>query len=350
LYSLWQHGRRVRIRAVILAVIGLTPIVGTGQASRSGPPERLQDTGLYADWATKTIAADNLPFAPQYPLWSDGATKARWARIPPGTFIDASDPDVWEFPVGTRLWKEFSFSRRAETRFMELTGAGWQYASYAWSDDGSEAVLVPDTGIRQSVPIRDGVRHAVPSQADCRACHEAGPIRVLGLTALQLSPDRDPNAPHAETPPPGALDLPALVRRGLIRGLPASMLADPPKIQAATPTGRAALGYLHANCGGCHTDRGELKSLAFALNYLLTGPVAPPPALFTSVGRPSRFQMPPTSQMIERVCAGEPDKSVLVARMASRNPLLQMPPLGTRIVDEDAVKLIRQWIAEDLKR
>jgi hypothetical protein len=34
--------------------------------------------------------------------------------------------------------------------------------------------------------------------------------------------------------------------------------------------------------------------------------------------------------------------------MASRNPLVQMPPLGTRIVDEDAVRLIRRWIAEDL--
>jgi hypothetical protein len=33
--------------------------------------------------------------------------------------------------------------------------------------------------------------------------------------------------------------------------------------------------------------------------------------------------------------------------MSSRYPLLQMPPLGTRIVDEDAVNLIRKWIAED---
>jgi hypothetical protein len=346
--SLSRQGRWIRV--LVLAGIGLSPVVGTGQPSRLGPPERLRDTGLYADWPTRTIAADNLPFAPQYPLWSDGATKRRWVRMPQGTFIDASDPDVWRFPVGTRIWKEFSFDRRAETRFMELTDAGWQYATYAWNDDESEAVLAPEMGIRQSVPIRDGVRHAVPSQADCRACHEAGPVRVLGLTALQLSPDRDPNAPHAETPPPGAVDLPALVARGLIRGHARSLLTNPPRIQAATPSGRAALGYLHANCGGCHTDTGELKSLSFALNYLLNGPVAPPPALFTSLGRPSRFQMPAPSQMEERVCAGQPDKSVLVARMSSRNPLLQMPPLGTRIVDEAAVQLIRQWIAEDLKK
>ena len=29
------------------------------------------------------------------------------------------------------------------------------------------------------------------------------PVRLLGVSALQLSPDRDPNAPHAEPPPPG---------------------------------------------------------------------------------------------------------------------------------------------------
>jgi hypothetical protein len=39
---------------------------------------------------------------------------------------------------------------------------------------------------------------------------------------------------------------------------------------------------------------------------------------------------------------------VVVARMASRHPLVQMPPLGSRIVDEEALQLIRRWIAEDL--
>ena len=346
-----RQARLISGAAAMVATAVLTSTVGTSQSARPGPPERLRDTGLYADWGSRTVARGNLPFAPQYPLWSDGASKLRWMQIPRGKFIDASDPDVWRFPVGTRLWKEFRFGRRAETRFMELTGGGWQFATYVWNDDESEAVLAPELGIRRSLAIRDDIRHAIPSQSDCRACHEAGPVRVLGLTALQLSPDRDPNAPHAEAPPPGAVDLTELVRRRLVRGVPRSMLADPPKIRAATPTGRAALGYLHANCGGCHSGAGELKSLAFALNYVLLGPAAgQAPAVMTSLGRPSRFQMPAPSDMVERLCAGQPDKSVLVARMASRHPLLQMPPLGSRIVDEEAVQLIRPWIAEDLDR
>jgi hypothetical protein len=34
--------------------------------------------------------------------------------------------------------------------------------------------------------------------------------------------------------------------------------------------------------------------------------------------------------------------------MASRRAAAQMPPLGSRLVDEEAVALIRRWIAEDL--
>jgi mono/diheme cytochrome c family protein len=127
------------------------------------------------------------------------------------------------------------------------------------------------------------------------------------------------------------------------------MLETPPRIIAPTPTARAAIGYLHANCGGCHTGAGELKSLAFALNYTLNRPAGQvPPVLLTSVGQASHFKVPAAPDIVERVCAGRPDRSVLVARMSSRHPLLQMPPLGTRIVDEEAVQLISRWIAEDV--
>ncbi len=335
--------------AAIIAALCMTREARTDNSARATRPPRLQDTGLYSDWDTRTIAPANLHFSPQYPLWSDGAVKSRWLYIPRGRFIDASNPDVWQFPVGTRLWKEFRFGRRVETRFIERTRAGWQFASYLWNDDETEAVLAPAEGVRQSVPIADGIRHAIPSQSDCRACHMAGPVRVLGVTALQLSPDRDPNAPHAEAAQPGDVDLPALVARRLVRGLPSALLSSPPRVTAATPTARAAIGYLHANCGGCHTDAGELSSLAFALTYRLGEPEDKRPAvLLTAVGRPSRFKVPDAEDIVERVCAGRPEKSVVLARMASRNPLLQMPPLGSRVVDTDAVALVRRWIAEDL--
>jgi hypothetical protein len=332
---------------VVAAVAGVLAACA-GRSTPSWPPATLQETGLYRDWASKTVAPESLPFSPQYPLWSDGAVKSRWMYIPAGTFIDGSDPDVWKFPVGTRLWKEFRFNRRAETRLIEHTTEGWQFAAYQWNEDETDAPLAPELGVRNSVPIREGIRHAIPSRTDCLACHGAGPVRVLGVTTLQLSPDRDPLAPHAEPLPPGAVDLADLVERGLLRGLPADLVTHPPRIAAATPVSRAALGYLNANCGGCLTGLGELASLAFALNYTLRPSDPVPPALRTTVGQRSPFEVPDAPTIVERVRAGHPDESVLVRRMASRNALLQMPPLGTRIVDDEALGLIRQWIREDL--
>ena len=336
--------------ACVLALAALltAPLAIKGESPGGWPPERLRDTGLYSDWDARTVGADHLPFSPQYPLWTDGAAKRRWIHLPKGTWIDASNPDAWEFPVGTRIWKEFRFHRRAETRFIERTPEGWQFAAYAWNEDESEAPLAPPRGVARSVEIRPGVRHAIPSRADCRVCHEASPVRVLGFSALQLSTDRDPNAPHAEPVPPGGVDLGALVARGLVRNLPAAVQAIPPRIDARTPTARAALGYLHANCGTCHVETGAMASLIFALNYPLGRPRdAGPPALLTSVGRPSTFRIQDDARVADRVAPGDPDRSMLLARMSSRHPVLQMPPLGTRLVDDEAVRLVRQWIAEE---
>ena len=60
-------------------------------------PVDLADTGAFD--------AGNRSFAPQYPLWSDGMSKQRAIYLPPGTTIDAADPNDWNFPVGTKFWK-----------------------------------------------------------------------------------------------------------------------------------------------------------------------------------------------------------------------------------------------------
>lgn len=328
----------------------LLAAAATAGAQEWEPPATLRETGLYAGWTTRTVRADNLPFTPQYPLWSDGAAKRRYVHLPQGTWIDASDPDAWRFPVGTKLWKEFRFhGRLVETRYIESTAEGWRYAAYVWSADESEAVLAPDRGIAQSAPIRDGVRHSIPSRIDCRACHEGRPVPVLGFTALQLSPDRDRNAAHGEPLPAGDADLRMLVERGLVRGLPRRLVQKPPRIEG-TATERAALGYLYANCAMCHNASGPLASLGMSLDYTLGGGDRPDAAaLTTALGQPSGYRVPgDTEGGSERVRPGDPDRSAVAVRMASRSAAAQMPPLGTRLVDEEAVKLIRRWIAEDL--
>jgi hypothetical protein len=314
------------------------------------PPPTLADTGLYSDWATRTVAPEHLSFTPQYPLWSDGAEKKRWIHVPRGTYIDASDPNQWEFPFGTKIWKEFRIAgRRVETRYLERTDDGWQFAAYEWTGDEREAPLAPERGTRVSAEVAPGVRHAIPSRYDCRACHDGRPVPVLGFSALQLSPDRDPRAPHAEKAGPDDVDLRVLAERGLLRGLPPALLKNPPRIAALTKTARAALGYLYGNCAMCHNGRGSLTDLGFSLDYSAGQGRRDADAVATAAGRASHFYVAGSpDEKSQRVRKGDPDLSAIAVRMSSRRAAQQMPPLGTQVVDEEAVRLVRKWIAEDL--
>lgn len=320
----------------------LAPALGAAEL-----PERLSQTGLYTDIATKQVASGILAFTPQYPLWSDGARKHRWIALPPGTSIDASDPDAWVFPLGTRLWKEFAFERRVETRYIELTADGWVFATYHWLADESDAVLAAKFGERGVYELPGGGSYDLPARSDCRACHEGNVSRVLGFSALQLSSARDPGAPHGEPLRSGDIDLATLVERGLVRGLPAGLVAEPPRIAASSPTERAALGYLHGNCSNCHNARGPLADLDFSLEVRVAPGAPRPGPLTTAVGRTARFQ-PSGAPPMARIAAGHPEASLLLQRMSRRDSISQMPPLGSRIVDREAVALVERWIHEGL--
>jgi hypothetical protein len=319
------------------AAVALSP-------AEASPPSTLAATGLYADAGTLAVDPRHLAFSPQYPLWTDGATKRRWISLPPGGAIDGSDADAWVFPVGTRIWKEFSFQgRRVETRYLERRPDGqWLYAAYAWNPEEREALLVSPKGRRNAYPLANGKTHTIPGVNDCKACHQGGRSAVLGFSALQLSAARDPNAPHAED---GAgVDLRFLVESGALTGYPRDTQATSPRIPSASPTERAALGYLHGNCGHCHNDQGPLRNLGLFLRQVLGSGSR---ATATTVGFPVRKAAPgQTQDATLRVAAGEPDRSALMQRVASRYPALQMPPLGTELVDDEAVTLLRRWIAE----
>lgn len=337
-----------RLGGVLVVAAGLfKSIVAVTQPATALPPQTLQETGLYADAATLRVDPNHLEFSPQYPLWSDGAIKRRWISLPPGTAIDASNPDAFVFPVGTRFWKEFSFDgHRVETRYLERRADGqWLYAAYAWSADGHEAQLVSMRGKRGAYAFAGGRSHTIPGVNDCKACHQGGPSEVLGFSALQLSPDRDLFAPHAEQDPEHAVNLADLAARGLLIGLPQTLLETPPRIDAASATERAALGYLHGNCGHCHNAQGPLQNIGLFLRQSVRG--GERQAVATTVGHAVKKPAPgQTPDALNRIEPGYPERSALIERVSSRLPALQMPPLGTELADDEAVALLYRWIAE----
>jgi mono/diheme cytochrome c family protein len=304
-----------RLSPAARIAVGLLAGLLNAAPPMAAPPRSLLDTGLYADGMPLRVAAGVLEFAPQYPLWSDGTAKRRWLWLPPGTAVDATRPDHWDFPVGTRAWKEFSFAGRVETRMIErLPDGSWRYAAYLWNAAGTEATLVSADGARlEAIPGAPGGRYAVPSQADCVACHEGAAVPLLGFSALQLSPDRDPLAPHATAAAPEAT-LPQLVARGWLRGLPAELLQHAPRIAASAAEERAALGYLHGNCGHCHNTQGPLASLGLRL------------ARSAAAADP----------------APDLPGALLLRRLRSANPYTRMPPVGIQVSDHSAIALIER--------
>ncbi|HEX4883308.1 MAG TPA: hypothetical protein VFX05_04145 [Casimicrobiaceae bacterium] len=330
--------------AAALAAAGAS---GTG-AAPDPLPERLSQTGLFVP-GTTTVRDDVLRFSPQYPLWSDGASKQRWIRLPAGASIDASDPDAWSFPPGTKLWKTFGFGAPAETRLIErLPDGTWRFAAYVWEADGRDATLAPADGAVIAVAGAPGGRHVVPSRQDCLACHEGASVPVLGFSALQLSPDRDPLAPHAEPRGAGDTDLATLAATGRLRNLPPALLAQPPRIAARSGVERAALGYLHANCGHCHNDAGALGRLDLSLGQRAVEAGGAARTLASLVGRDSRFRAA-GSGGTQRIAASRDGQSVLALRMKTRNPLARMPPLGVQVVDDEGVALVERWIRQDVQ-
>jgi hypothetical protein len=262
--------------------------------------------------------------------------------------IDVTDLDRWEFPVGTRFWKEFAFNgRRVETRFLRKDGpARWSFASYVWNDAQTDAELAPIEGVPDVAEIAPGRRHSIPSVEDCRACHDSARTEILGFSALQLSDDRDPLAPHAEPLASGMLTLRTLVDESLIAPRRTELVAAPPRVAAHDAQTRAVLGYLSTNCGSCHNAESSIANLGLILKARLTPshqtPTDPVAALFRPT---SKWLIPQAADGASAfVTPGAPDLSALLVRMRSRRPSSQMPPLGTVMHDREAIDLVTAWI------
>ena len=349
-----RHIRPATIALTVIIAIAVQagpppPLEAVGEAAEH-TPARLSETGLYTPGRVGTVDARNRRFSPQYPLWSDGATKTRWVFIPPGTTIDGRDDAAWAFPVGTRFWKEFSFDgRKVETRMLwKATAAQWVAVSYMWNEAQTEALLASDRGEPGVVSLSPNRRHDIPSASDCLACHGARRTEPLGFNALQLSTDRDPNAIHGEALPPGALTLRTLVEQGLVSPTRTDLVDMPPRIGNASAQTRSMLGYLAANCGSCHRGDGEIAVTMPSLKHsdLLRDGNA---TALSLVGRGTAWQVSGVREgATVLIDPGAPDTSAMLVRMRSRSPSSQMPPLGTVLRDQKAIDALLQWMSGDL--
>lgn len=297
-------------------------------------PTELRCTGLFSDWKTKKLAVEASPFKPGAELWSDGAEKLRYALIPKGTKIDTTNPDDWVFPVGTKTWKEFRVGgKRIETRFYwKVSASQWAWATYLWSPDESRAER-DDKGKPEAANNYD-----VPSVESCDKCHAGAKDKVLGIQALLTS------LPEAQ-----GLTLAKLKADGLL----SADVTVPPIPEDATGKARAALTYLHVNCGAaCHDSAsyspGLQSGLFMKLNMaeLALGKVSELGAYKTTVGREvfgnAYFEY--KAKGFLRIKPGVAAESLLPELAKVRGPQIQMPPVGSRQPDPAGRGLVEAWI------
>ena len=330
-----------------------TSEAGAGAAAPVAP-RLLSQTGLYSDVAALKIDDRNRAFSPQYPLWSDGAAKRRWVRLPVGSQINVADLGKWQLPVGTKFWKEFSFDgRKAETRFLWQTAKDkWIFASYAWNDAQTDAVLASESGIAGVAAVADGKRHSIPSVSECRSCHDSGRTEILGFSALQLSTDRDSNALHGEPLTGEMITLRTLVDENLMTPPRPELVTAPPRIAATSAQTRTALGYLSTNCGSCHNRDSSIAKLGLILKDPSDRTTECSAAVATTLDQRGHWVVPEAPEQSRMINPGHPEASAIIRRVKSRRPLSQMPPIGTVVADSAAVELLTSWVnnAEEWKQ
>ena len=193
-------------------------------------------------------------------------SKSRWVS-PAGRRGDRRDGrGAWDFPVGTRFWKEFAFNgRKVETRMLwrasarpvvvcELRrGTTRRPMRCSRPNDGVPGVAESRPGKRHSIPVRERLPRVPRGERPTAA-------RLHRAAALDRS---RPAATHAE--PLHAGDGDAGDARDRANALEAARSQRwSPRRRAfapANPRTRAALGYSLANCGTCHNGSGEIAAL-----------------------------------------------------------------------------------------
>ncbi len=310
-------------------------------------PRQLSETGLFRDTAKQMPAAGVVPYEINAPRWADDAAGERWVAFPgEGRVAIATRPlgvmpiGRWVYPDGAVFAKTYTLEtergnpatrRRIETQILHHDRQQWAAYSYRWNEAQTDAELVPARGDEVSLEIRDatapggGRRQTWRffSRAECLRCHNQTVNFTPGFNALQL--DRP-------VPAAAGRQLDALHAAGLARVEP--RMADPQGEVGSVEL--RARSYLHANCASCHRHNGG----GAAPVWLNLDAVLKDASLVDAAPVRGDLGLPDARV----IASGDPARSVLLYRIATAGQG-HMPYLGSRLVDDRGLLLVRDWIA-----
>lgn len=295
-----------------------------------------------------TPAEGVIPYELNSPLFSDYAYKKRFIKFPTSTFANYSADDVFDFPEGTILIKNFYYPadfrisddniRILETRLLILEQGIWKALPYIWNSEQTEAFLdVAGRNIDVRWTHYDGskrqVSYSVPNMNQCKGCHLRGEkIMPIGPTARQLN-----GVIKGQT----KNQLVQLADVGLLHGLldskevPALAAYEDERVQVDL----RARAWLEVNCAHCHRPDGPAKTSGLMLLANVTN------RFELGIGKPPVAAGRGSGGLNYDIVPGNPNASILWYRINSTDPGVMMPELGKNLIHEEGVELIRTWIA-----
>jgi uncharacterized repeat protein (TIGR03806 family) len=255
-------------------------------------------------------------------LFTDYAEKQRLIKVPANQKFTAVNDGLPQFPEGTMLVKTFYYfndkrdvskgKRIIETRVLIKNNGQWMAGTYAWNNEQSDAVLVTG-GQKTTVSWIDEkannktISYRIPSAKDCGDCHSNNnSILPIGLKVRNLNRDVIRNNTSLN-------QLQYLQDAGIMNAVNPHRFSKLPAWQNdAYSIPERVRAYLDVNCAHCHSSTGSCarSDVRFA------------------------WEIPMEDTRITS------KKDQIVSLMEKG----RMPRIGTTVVDEKALALIKKYL------
>ena len=272
--------------------------------------------------------------------------------MPEGTSAKYTLDHVLEFPEGTALIKNFYYNKDEtnpevgrkiiETRILINRGDEWDAYGYSWNDEQNEAYYdivgdIKDISWINEEGKTQSVDYIIPNKNQCKSCHAYDNVQMpIGPKVRNLNKD----FAYAN----GTMN--QLKKWSEVGYLSDYVSTDDHPSVAVWDDHEnydvhdRALAYLDINCGHCHQPKGAANTSGLTL--LADSEIGTALGIYKATVSAGAG----TGGFTYSIVPGQPQESIMIYRMKSDNPGAMMPEVGRRLIHDEGVSLIADWIAQ----